>query len=500
MRARLALPLLVALIPSLAYADVNCDYVDKKHALVANGFKTVEFTLCEDHFAFGTGAYDDAMAIFDDFNRVQNSEIQMVFAGWAAHTNYEDTRTKNGINKIDFTEAGCVGDDCSFSGRAKPWNNVWGRVKECDVVLNENSTWRFGLPASNQRSLGGWLRNILTHEIGHCIGWPHSKSTVDVPNIMGSGTGKWLQEDETDVHMGLKAFDHGHLRHHYSDGGDDGRPDLLFTNWTVDASNACVENEQISDTNAGYGQSIELSWTRQNTGPVSNGSCFYTELILSTDRVIGNADDILADRWRVCTAVPESSTTFHDRTITIDPSWPEALYNVAMNIDADDDVNEADETNNLHFLAEQLTVEAQPDLITEITGKMIMMQYNPWTFEIAGRTLSSVSVEVRNDGYGDAPATEVELGRDGSSIATLAVPALTAGDSWAGTFSGIGQDLQDHRYWWSAEVDPGRSIEETSEANNDDGFETNYRTPTLPDDDIIIIDEPEVADRLDPLP
>ncbi len=316
---------------------------------------------------------------------------------------------------------------------------------------------------------------------------------------MGAGTGKWLDEGEQDVMIGLKAHDHAHIRFHYGDGSNDGQPDLLMTNWKVDSSNECVENSQLSDQSVGYGQSFSLSWTRMNKGPVSNSSCYYTNLILSTDRTIGDADDIRADRWQVCTSVPSGSTTHHSRTISASSAWPEDTYWVAFVIDADGEVSEADETNNIHFLAEQLTVSALPDLEAEVTGKQIM-ELRLMGGDVSGAILRTVSYRVSNEGYGDAPATEIVLRKNGAEVDRQSVGALAAGDSTTGSFS-VGQGLWDQRIDWEIDVDPEGDIEETSESNNDDDFETNYIVPELDEDDIILPDDDdEPLDRLNPGP
>ncbi len=490
------LALALALAPVAAHADQHCDYVDKTHDLVANAFRTVEWTLCEDHFPFGSPAYDDAMAVIDDYNRVQNSAIRMVFAGWEAHTNYWDTRRKNRVNKIDFTEEGCAGTDCSFTGRAKDWRNTWGRIKECDVVLDEGDTWRFGLPAFNQRTLGGaWLRNILSHEIGHCLGLPHTMSSVDdIPNIMGHAMGQWLDEGEATVQMGLKAFDHGHLRHHYST-GEGGRADLLFTNYRLDYSNACVENTSVSDLRPGLGQVIDLRWTRMNKGPVPNDECFHTEIVLTQDHTLGNNDDLLVDRWRVCASVPASSTTFHSRALEIDPSWPVGRYWIAMRIDAEDTVEEADETNNVHFFGQPIVVLSLPDLEAEITNHRIFSLWNWFTGDTFGATLSSVDYQIINSGTSGALATEIVLRREHREVARQGVPALAPGAVHQGAFGSVGEDLWDARIDWEIEVDPGDGVQEIYEDNNLDSFETDYVQPELPED----IDFPADEGPLDPL-
>jgi hypothetical protein len=492
-------PMLLLAAATLARPAIaaDCDYTGESHDILANGFHFIELTLCEDHFPYGSPEFEDVMAVIDDYNRVQNTSVTMAFAGWEPHTDYDATRTDDNVNKIDFTEEGCAGDDCSFSGRAKPWKNVWGRINECDVVLDEGDTWTFGLRDYTTRTRGSF-RNTLSHELGHCVGFDHTAGFIDVPNIMGSLTGKWLSEGEIDVQAGLKAFDHGHLRFHYPS-GNGGLPDLFYTNYQVDWSDGsyvCEENSQLDDTRAARGQEVELTWTRMNTGPVAVTDSFHTNVVLSTDRTIGDADDIRIKRWVHSGSVPASSTLYAQTSFVVSEDWPAGTYWVAFVVDADDEVEEADETNNIHFLAERLTIADVPDLAVEITGRLIMHR-----ILFGGDTepyLNSVSYSVTNLGTATHTSSTLVLrNEEDGEIASATLGTIAPGATVTGTFSRLSFPLADRDLTWTVEADARDVYDEADEWNNDDSFVTDYYTPEPPDE-LPPLEEPKILDPIYP--
>lgn len=354
----------VSLLGPTAHA-VSCDYTGEDHPLVADDFHSIGLTLCSTHFPLGSDAYNAVVWALDEYNSIQGSDIHLHIAGLAPHTGYDKTLEDDGVNKLDINT--CTVSDCSYIGRTLRFTNIWGRVNEFDITFKDTVDWWWDHPYS-WNFTGDNFRNVLLHEMGHGLGFDHSLSYVDAPNIMGGNMGGWVGTKKS----GLKAFDHGHLRHHYPDGTSTARPDLVLSNYHTEATWNASEgkwtyplemNDQISGgtlvgdvIEARAGSSVTLTWTRMNTGKGAVTPSYYTTVYASTNDYISTSD-IPLKSW-IHTGTVSASSTLEASTTLVIPSTlaPGTTYYVGMIIDVSGDVTENDEGNNSLLFERRLKI------------------------------------------------------------------------------------------------------------------------------------------------
>lgn len=340
----------------------TCSMTGNPHDIVANNFHRIGLTLCSTHFPSGSLERGVVQAVLNDFNGVRGSDVTLFIAGSAPHTNYSQSRQENDVNKIDFTEEGCAGNDCSFTGRSRPYWNRRGRIDECDLVFtDERGPWSFNLPTSFI-SQGMNFRTTLAHELGHCLGFEHSWFDVNKTSIMGLRTGLWL-DDHLVKRPGLKAFDHGHLRLHYPSSDSNPRPDLVLTNYrtTHDGTQfRTVANTMMSNLSVSRGDTIRVEWTRLNTGNVSisGPGAYHTIVVFSPDVILtGAGNDFVIKRWVVNATVAPSSTAYNHTNVTIPGNLALGSYYAGVIIDSDNEVDEERENNNTVRFRNRITVQ-----------------------------------------------------------------------------------------------------------------------------------------------
>lgn len=353
----LSLAIVSVFSQNTAVAGDSCDYTGGSHDVLADSFHSIGFTVCSTHFPAGSDARAAIDFALSRLNRVQGSDLYFYIAGTSSHKNYDNTLEEDGYNRIDITEEGCSGDDCSFSGRTIHYNNIWGNINEFDIALNEDITWNYGMPSSWSSDGTTYLRSLLLHEIGHGIGFDHGSGDSSDLTIMGSLMGKWSANKDIDI----KAYDHGHMRYHYSDGSSNLLPDLVISNYNLsydstDGSYSCELNEGVSSTSISRGSSFTLSWTRMNTGPKDVTTSYNSGVYLSTDETL-SSDDTLIKTIAMTTSVPANSTHYLDETVTIPSTAKLGNFFVIMKLDKDNVISEQFDSNNIMPIHTQITVK-----------------------------------------------------------------------------------------------------------------------------------------------
>ncbi|MCA9619181.1 MAG: hypothetical protein KC731_09165, partial [Myxococcales bacterium] len=376
-----------------------CDFGNHDHAVLAPGALALDFTVCSTHFPAGSTARSAIQAAVNAFNEVQGSAVTIRIVGSEPHTTYDQTRNKNGINKIDVAcPKGAT--DCGYTGRARAFKNLSGDVVECDLVF-EPATYDFTDPNTDSENFLPRLtsrreKRLISdamHEIGHCVLDDHTFSTMETPNIMGINNGAYLFEGPSDdgskclncpVADGLKACDHQHMRLHYPDGSM-GVPELFFTNYDIiqrsSGSFAPTLHQGTGDFFVRPGDTQTLRWSVMNTGP--NGAPLgQLHVYLTTDRHLGDSNDVLV----LDVARPEwvggGKFGTLEATFTV-PGLPLGRsYWIALVADATNATTELDETNNVHFHHRKLTT-TDADLeasgialdVFETSGKLQFLEH-----------------------------------------------------------------------------------------------------------------------------
>jgi len=265
----------------------------------------------------------------------------------------------DGRNRLDITEPGCTrGGDCSFSGRTRTHKDRSGAIVEFDVVFNERVRWSFLEPAtwdgSDRRTS---FKNVMLHEVGHGIGFPHSAGATPDLSIMGSLMGKWLGAMRT----GLKAFDHGHVRHHYGAPGANPPPDLVLSNYRTRAKgsqHACVLHAKPEPALAVPGGMVTVGFTEMNLGGAAAGARYEIGLYLSRDPRIDARDLKIAS---LPGQLKDAATTrYRSVTVALPHDLAPGIYCLGVIADAGGDLDEAREDNNVLLVPSPIAVRYVP--------------------------------------------------------------------------------------------------------------------------------------------
>jgi subtilase family serine protease len=220
-----------------------------------------------------------------------------------------------------------------------------------------------------------------------------------------------------------------------------------------------VESSVIVPTIAGAGASLVVSDTVKNQGS-GTAAPSTTAFYLSSNFSLDTADQLLATR-----AVPSlaaAATSAASTSLTIPGGTATGTYYIIVKADANNEVGESAETNNVSYgttkVGPDLTVSALTSVSTAVAGSTI-----------------SVNDTTKNAGGGAAPASttryylSTNLTFDSADVAlgSRPVPALAAGDSAAGAASLIvPSTTAAGSYYILAVSDGDGSVPETSETNN----------------------------------
>ncbi len=143
--------------------------------------------------------------------------------------------------------------------------------------------------------------------------------------------------------------------------------------------------------------------------------------------------------------------------------------------DAEDVVNEIDESNNNGTEEVLLAVEPLPNL------KVESIAIDP--VEVTVGAFAQVNVKVSNDGSDNAPAAKIVLYLDdiGNPLVTDTLPAIDMGSSRNFQVNWGPVDLAEGEYVLNVTVDPDGDIKESDETDNTMGTPFNVTGVTLPD-------------------
>lgn len=354
--AALLLAATLVLGPARAGAEY-CEHEGRYHRVLDEDFRTIGFTLCEDHFEEGTSAYDAVVAVIEHLNAIPGSELYFYIEGFAPHTDYDGLRARDGLNRIDMNV--CTARDCSYAGRNFQHHKygVVGPIVEFDTTfLLSAENWDHDEPSAWVLDGHTSLRSNLLHEIGHGLGFDHTAGYFDALSIMGRKNGKWVGDRQ----VGLKPWDLEHIRLHYDDGTTAG-PDLTLSNYNSLPNGAggyaieLIESDTAAPRGADGDRAAEIYWTRFNLGGTATAVAYTSRVYLSTNQSL-DSSDYEVDAWTVPASVPANDEGLYSRTLEIPEDVPGGEYYVILHIDADDDVAEEDEDNNVMPLPSRLSL------------------------------------------------------------------------------------------------------------------------------------------------
>ena len=345
---------------ALLASPQKCAHTGRAHRTLAPRVRNVAFTLCREHFAPGSKSLAAVQAVLKELNSVQESTLVFSIAGHADHREYHDALKRDGVFRLDVVKPEATrSGDARFAGRTLTRTGRGGIV-EFDIVFNRRTRWNFGTPRSwAMKESPGSFRNVLLHEIGHGLGFSHChKETPDL-SVMGGRCGKWIGMR----HAGLKAWDHGHIRHHYGRSSNTGKPDLILGNYRT-RKNAnggwkTALNDGPTPSTVIRGESVTLSWTLFNTGPLATRDPYRMRVLLSRKAASETETGILVAEWTEETPVPPSSTRFLSRPIQIPSNIEPGTWHIVITIDSENQVSERIEENNTLVLHRPLQVRTQ---------------------------------------------------------------------------------------------------------------------------------------------
>ncbi|MBM4371237.1 MAG: hypothetical protein FJ098_06260, partial [Deltaproteobacteria bacterium] len=201
-----AVPVALLLLTLLDGPVLACDWEGRYHRVLAEDFHSIGFTLCSEHFEFGSEPYLAVEAVVDYLNSIPGSSLTFHIEGFHEHLSYDETLEEDGANRIDINE--CTVTDCSYSGRAYKSPST-GDIEEFDITFKPSAEyWNFGDPEYWEIGVDTCFQQLLLHEIGHGLGFKHTGGDYDALSIMGHETGKFVG----DRLVGFKPWDMGHLR------------------------------------------------------------------------------------------------------------------------------------------------------------------------------------------------------------------------------------------------------------------------------------------------
>ncbi|NQT84536.1 hypothetical protein HQ563_16055 [bacterium] len=208
---------------------------------------------------------------------------------------------------------------------------------------------------------------------------------------------------------------------------------------------------------------VEVSWTVENQGTGEAQAPWYDRLYLSEDEVLDGGDRVLDSVYRTQALLPGESYS-PSRTVTI-PNVPAGTYYLIVRTDLNDNVYEADETNNVSaaIAVEILT----PDVI--LTGLTAPAS-------VVTQHRAEVSWTVENQGTGEAQASwydrlylsedEVLDGGDRVLDSVYRMQALLPGESYSPSSTVTIPNVPAGTYYLIVRTDLNDNVYEADETNN----------------------------------
>jgi hypothetical protein len=171
----------------------------------------------------------ESMGIAIDFDNVVIDDEPFVWSDWS-----EESAADGPIVRIGMFHEVCEpdGSKCFDNSAARP--NCSEKVAHIGLKANGDSGgYKLGEPEDEGRNtydfVGGYIRGVYIHELGHGLGLGHAKETVSVMNY---GPVTWHNKDPNEQMRPLAA-DAAALRHLYGDDGEYREISILtqMTDW-----------------------------------------------------------------------------------------------------------------------------------------------------------------------------------------------------------------------------------------------------------------------------
>lgn len=228
------------------------------------------------------------------------------------------------------------------------------------------------------------------------------------------------------------------------------------------------------------GAAVALTYQLTNTGSQAAGNS-RTEVRWSTDTTWDVSDPVLCSDQ----APGVGTSTQLSRVVSgcaVPPTATTGTYQLLLRVDADAQIQETDETNNL-------TVHPV-DVVVPITQPDLTLSALDATQPTAAGSLTTLTFTARNDGAGHAPAHLIAVrlsanttyGASKPLLCTVAVPALPSGQAHAGQSScQVPPGTPAGAGFLVARVDDDTTVSESDEGNNTRSTPFTVAAPTTGD-------------------
>ncbi len=194
--------------------------------------------------------------------------------------------------------------------------------------------------------------------------------------------------------------------------------------------------------NAPAASTITVEYEIQNIRSVATSDDFQVNFVFSSDDVIGNGDDLLLGSDTVSTNIAGNGSLLPTQAqVTIPNTTPAATYFLGIVVDANDDILEARDDNNMLASTGTFTVEPITDLtVTAVTGPVAAVVSNTIDvdYTLLANDVDASDIKVQLYLSPDAAITDADIllavilghnltaGVPSSSTATVTVPSGTA--------------------------------------------------------------------------
>jgi subtilase family serine protease len=259
-----------------------------------------------------------------------------------------------------------------------------------------------------------------------------------------------------------------------------GGPDLTVTALTVPTTPVSP------NTNGTY--TFDVTWTVKNNANIKALIWWTDTIFLSPDNLLDVSDLSLDARSGPGTGLDPGATYTYTRTVTVPNTQASGTYYILVKADANNNVLETNETNNVRASTTQVTLLGRPDL----TPTVLSVPGSPVSPNQDGTYTIPLSFTVQNQGGSSATPTwtdRVYLSTDTTwdagdvrILSTAQFSALAAGSSYSINTPGTAPaGTAPGDYWVIVYAEQLQQLFEANETNNTRVSATKVTLLPLPD-------------------